>query len=123
MAKISHSDLAPAEKVHYSLAGAEFDLTAKGSYETDNAEAIANARSHPWLTVEVSEVAADADGEAPVEVHFPAVAVEAGLDQKEVEFVGDDEDIAETLAAEKTQDDEVVVEEPANDPVPAEEKE
>jgi hypothetical protein len=53
MATISHNDLAPAEKVHYSLAGAEFDIEGDGTYETDDHQVIANARSHPWLEVEV----------------------------------------------------------------------
>lgn len=57
MATISHNDHAPSEeKVHYSLAGAEFDIEGDGVYETDDHQVIANARSHPWLKVEVPVV-------------------------------------------------------------------
>jgi hypothetical protein len=54
MAKISHSDLAPDEAVHYDLAGVEFDLGGSGgsSFETDDRTVLANAQIHPWLTVE-----------------------------------------------------------------------
>jgi hypothetical protein len=57
MAKIVHSDAAPSESVHYVFAGVEFDLGGrKKVYETDDAEALANAEAHPWLTVEYEEV-------------------------------------------------------------------
>lgn len=116
MATISHSDLAPAEEVHYSVAGAEFDLTAEGTYETDNAEVIANARAHPWLEVEVAEVASDDTVYA--EVRLPATAIDAGLNQKEPEYEGADDEVAETLAAEEEQGDEPIVvdDDPDNDP-------
>ncbi len=53
MATISQNDLAPAEKVTYAFNGVEFELEGEGTYETTDNELIANARAHPWLTVEV----------------------------------------------------------------------
>lgn len=53
MAKILHSDAAPAEPVHYSFSAGSFDLGgSKKSYETDDAGLLAAAETHPWLTVE-----------------------------------------------------------------------
>lgn len=58
MAKITHSDLAPDEVVHYDLAGVEFELggSGKGSYETTDRTVIASAEVHPWLSVEYPKV-------------------------------------------------------------------
>lgn len=58
MAKIVLSDQAPSEKVHFSLADADFDLggNAKQSFETDEPAVIANANSHPWLEVDTEGV-------------------------------------------------------------------
>lgn len=58
MAKITHSDLAPDEVVHYDLAGVEFELggSGKGSYETTDRTVIASAEIHPWLSVEYPKV-------------------------------------------------------------------
>jgi hypothetical protein len=54
MAKIVHSDAAPAEAVHYSFAGVEFDLGGSNkAFETDDPSVISNARVNPWLSVEV----------------------------------------------------------------------
>ena len=53
MAKIVHSDAAPSEAVHYSLANVEFELGGrKKSYSTDDAGVLSNAEAHPWLRVE-----------------------------------------------------------------------
>lgn len=61
MAKIVPSDLAPSEVVHYSLAGADFDLGArKKTYETADREILGAATAHPWLTVEYDEAEASA---------------------------------------------------------------
>lgn len=99
MAKIVHSDLAPAEVVHYSLAGAEFDLGGrKKAFETDDREVISDARVHPWLSVEADASNAPAADDAPVEETQP-VAIDAGLDQ--TKSVTTDE-VAETLAADET---------------------
>jgi hypothetical protein len=62
MATISSNDHAPSEKVHYSFAGAEFDLEPGGTYETTDLDALENAAAHPWLKVE-----------------FPQAAVEGGV--------------------------------------------
>lgn len=51
MAKISHSDSAPAEKVHYTFANAEFDLSGSSTYETEDASLLASAEAHPYLKV------------------------------------------------------------------------
>lgn len=53
MAKIVHSEAAPAEAVRYSLAGAEFELGGSGkqSYETLDPVVLGNAVAHPWLDV------------------------------------------------------------------------
>lgn len=58
MAKITHSDLAPSEVVHYDLAGVEFELggSGKSSYETDDRRVLGNAQIHPWLVVEYDKV-------------------------------------------------------------------
>lgn len=58
MAKITHSDLAPDEVVHYDLAGVEFELggSGKGSYETDDRVVLGSAEIHPWLSVEYPKV-------------------------------------------------------------------
>lgn len=54
MATIVPSELAPDEAVHYSLGGVEFDLGGKNStpYTTDERDLLANAESHPWLSVQ-----------------------------------------------------------------------
>jgi hypothetical protein len=85
---------------------------------------IGNARSHPWLKVEVPEPDTDDGDAAPADVEFPKTAIDAGLDQDDVEYEGDGEvPIAETLAADKEQGDEpIVVDETPDQPdVPAEE--
>jgi hypothetical protein len=57
MAKITLSDKAPAEAVHFSLASVDFDLGGSGkkSYETYDTEVIGAARVHEWLDVEVPQ--------------------------------------------------------------------
>jgi hypothetical protein len=94
MAKITHSELAPAEKVVYTLANEQFELTAKGTHETDDPIVISNAIAHPWLEVEHDAVEADevADDAARV----VGLAVEAGQDQKEALY---DDGTPVTLAA------------------------
>jgi hypothetical protein len=52
MATISPNDHAPSETVHYSFAGAEFDLEPGGTFETNDPDALENAAAHPWLKVE-----------------------------------------------------------------------
>lgn len=110
MATISHSDLAPSEKVHYSLAGGEFDLTAKGSYETDDELLISNAQAHPWLKVDFPAPADDDSGDE-VAVEFPRTNIDAGLDQKVAEWEGEGGAVptATTLAADDEQGDEPIV--------------
>ena len=115
MATILPSDLAPAEQVHYSVAGAEFDLDAGGTFETDDEEVLRNADAHPWLKVERATVDADGIPADVVEVRLPATAIDAGLDQKEVAFEGSGDEVAETLAADDVQGDEPIVVEPVND--------
>jgi hypothetical protein len=51
MAKIVLSDLAPAEQVHFSFSGVEFDLSGKKTYESDDSSVLTNAEVHPWLDV------------------------------------------------------------------------
>lgn len=59
MAKIVHSEAAPSEAVHYSLAGVEFDLGGrKRAFETNDPTVIGNAEAHPWLKVEHEAVEA-----------------------------------------------------------------
>jgi hypothetical protein len=116
MATITSSDLAPAEKVHYSLSQVEFDLEgARGAYETDDLNVLRNARAHPWLKVE-DAVAVDQTAAAePLVVDFPRTAIDAGLPQKEEHFVGENGPIptAETVAADAAQGNEPIV---LNDP-------
>lgn len=53
MAKITKSDDAPKDAVHFSFGQVEFDLkTAKASFETSDAAVIAGAVANPWLSVE-----------------------------------------------------------------------
>lgn len=62
MAKISHSDAAPKDSVHYTLAAGEFDLGGKTKvFETDDQALIADAQVHPWLKVEFEGVNAEGD--------------------------------------------------------------
>lgn len=125
MATIKSSDLAPSEAVHYTLANAEFDLGGSGkkTFDTTDADVIANALSHPWLIVEFPKADLSAgvyvdqvdpkhdplsarfegkieDAERPdsagetTPIH--PVAIDAGEDQGEVVQSGR---VAETLAA------------------------
>ena len=94
MAKITHSELAPAEKIVYTLANEQFELTAKGTYETDDPTVIGNAEAHPWLSVEYDAVAPEEVADDDVRV--VGLAVEAGQDQKEALF---DDGTPVTLAA------------------------
>ena len=94
MAKITHSELAPAEKVVYTLANEQFELTAKGTHESDDPIVLSNAEAHPWLSVEHPEVAPDEVADDDVRV--VGLAVEAGQDQKEALF---DDGTPVTLAA------------------------
>ena len=116
MATISHSDLAPDAQVHYSVAGAEFDLGPGETFETDNEEVLANAQAHPWLKVERTIVAPEGEGVPVVEVRYPATAIDAGLDQKDVEFEGGGDEVAETLAADEAQGDEPIEVTPDTEP-------
>jgi hypothetical protein len=76
MAKISHSDDAPKEQIHYTFAGAEFDLGGrKKSYDTEDLSVIQSAQGHPWLVVEFPEdpegsVGTFVDGLAPEDDAF-----------------------------------------------------
>jgi hypothetical protein len=119
MATISNSDLAPDEQVHYSVAGAEFDLDPGGTFETDDEQVLANAQAHPWLKVERPVVEPGDDGGPVVEVRYPATAIDAGLDQKVEQFEGAEDQVAETLAADDAQGDEpIVVDDPLDEPEP-----
>lgn len=58
MAKITLSDLAPSEAVHFSFAEGDFTLGGKSdakSYESDDRALLSNAEAHPWLQVEYDE--------------------------------------------------------------------
>lgn len=63
MAKITHSDVAPAESVHYTLVDGtggttEFDLggrTKSFTPKSYDATLFGNADAHPWLKVEREE--------------------------------------------------------------------
>jgi hypothetical protein len=131
MAKIVPSQEAPNEKIRYGLANESFDLTASGSYETDDQEVIANANSHPWLDVKydkseeakpafrpgtidpkddalsaANSIAFDpkevtAAREAALAVEEDRTAIEAGLDQDKKV---EDEGVAFTLAADEAQE-------------------
>lgn len=108
MATILLSDLAPSDAKHFSLGQFEVDVPT----ETDDARLISEARTHPWLAVEVPEVEAEKvvdrtatlapqddpfSAEYTGEVHtFSApdttpihpLAVQAGLDQSAPETAG-----------------------------------
>lgn len=128
MAKIVHSDLAPEGKITYNIGQVTFDLTASGSYESDDPAVISSALSHPWLKVEydkatviephfrsvgvppaddalagVNSVAFDPKEiqkalDAAAEVEVAQTAIDAGEDQGEVIVEGG---VAQTLAADK----------------------
>lgn len=129
MATISPNDSAPRESVHYLFATGDFKLGGHSKkYETDDPALIAEAKAHPWLSVEVPEV--DRVAGAYVEQVSPAddpmsrlnyhgnepevaraaeaakvaakeniVGIESGLDQNVPETVGP---VAQTLAADPT---------------------
>lgn len=103
--KIFLSDLAPAETVHFTFASAEFDLSGKKSYTTEDPAVIGEATAHYWLRVESpsgdAEHAAIAAGTSleEQEAERGAVAIDAGKEQTEVVVTGD---VAETLAADHT---------------------
>lgn len=129
MAKIAHSDLAPAEAVHYVFGHVSFDIGGrKKNYETEDREVLAAADAHPWLTVtyDVPEViqgayveqlhpkddalsAQNSIANNPEEVRkaeeakasgeSPGVAIDAGKEQTEKVETGG---VAETLAADET---------------------
>lgn len=125
MATIKSSDLAPDGAVHYTLANSDFDLGGSGkkTFETEDADVIANALGHPWLIVEfpkadepkgvyvdqvnpkedpmsrffegtVEEAERDPAAGSTEPAHI--VAIDAGEDQGEVVTSGR---VAETLAA------------------------
>jgi hypothetical protein len=130
MAKIVHDEAAPSEAVHYSFAGAEFDLEgAEASFETSDPAVISNAEAHPWLRVEREEaelvrgeytgfLAPEDDALSAVnsvandpeavraeldrrDADFQPLAVEAGLDQDEEVIEGG---VSVTLAADDAVD-------------------
>ncbi len=145
MAKITLSDKAPEGAKLFSLASDEIEVP----FETNDPEILSNAGVHPWLKVE-RDVETDefVQQGAPV---FPAddpanslandpeavaaererreiafgepTAIDAGLDQGDVEFVGDeDHEVAVTLAAADSRDsddDEEVPADPLAGPVEA----
>lgn len=68
MAKILHSDVAPAGSVHYTFAALPegFDLSGKtASHETTDSALIAEALIHPWLRVEYPKEQLVAPDEKP----------------------------------------------------------
>lgn len=126
--KIVLSELAPADAKFFSLANDEIEVP----FETNDTEIISNAVAHPWLDVEREESVDDFDAGSRTtfpaddpdlskandpeavaaerearEVEFAhATAIDAGLDQGDVEFVGDeDHEVAVTLAADDSRDD------------------
>lgn len=62
MPKIVLSDAAPEGDLRFSLANAEIE---KLPYETSDPVVVANAESHPWLTVEYEKVEELADQSDP----------------------------------------------------------
>jgi hypothetical protein len=130
MATIKTSDLAPKEKIKFSLVNDTFDLTPSGTYETNDPAVLANALMHPWLVVDYGKQAAEDPGDLHDSVPYdkdvlsaatseafdpkaierdrrtkedlPLLAVDAGLDQNEPETVGE---VAVTLAADDTTPD------------------
>jgi hypothetical protein len=149
MARIEASDLAPEGTFKVSFAQGEYEVP----FESDDPTVVANALSHPWLTVEAEarEVEQDnpfyepylPENEAlssfnsvandPEEVQAALderevmltsrVAIDAGLDQGEPEFVGPEgREIATTLAgaeeAEVVEEDEPVIEDKPEDQAP-----
>lgn len=118
MAKITASELHPAETVIHALANVDFKLTAKGTYETDDPIVLSNAESHPWLTVEY-DAAEPQEVDADTDVKPVGTAIDAGENQNESLFA---DRIPVTLAADKEAPDYVddegdAAEAPANDPV------
>jgi hypothetical protein len=55
MALIVLSENAPQEKIHFSLSSVSFDLAPGESFETDDNVVLADARTHPWLTIKIVE--------------------------------------------------------------------
>jgi len=118
MAKITASELHPAETVIHTLANEQFKLTAKGTYETDDALVISNAEAHPWLAVEYDAVEPE-EADADTDVKPVGVAIDAGENQNEVLYA---DKIPVTLAADKEAPDYIdeggePAEAPAVDPV------
>lgn len=56
MGKITLSELAPAEAVHFSFAGVEFDLSGNKNFISEDDAVLSDAQAHPWLNVEFDEV-------------------------------------------------------------------
>lgn len=138
-ATITPSELAPKEKVRYSLVNAEpFELGSGDSKDVDVTDTVllAAANDHPWLTVTYPEyegneapaqnphidpkddvlaaahgsLANDPEAVAKDTAERPDLvdhhtAIDAGLDQKEEVFIGLDDNIAQTLAAEDAADE------------------
>jgi len=113
MAKISPSELHPAETIVHTLANEQFKLTAKGTYETDDPIVISNAEVHPWLNVEYDAVEPD-EVDADTDVKPVGTAIDAGENQNEVLYA---DKVPVTLAADKEAPDYVDDEgEPADAP-------
>lgn len=77
MAKITLSDLAPSEAVHFSFGEDDFTLGGKSdakSYESTDRALLSNAVAHPWLEVEY-----DAGDAAPV---YPDTTLSPTEDQQ-----------------------------------------
>lgn len=118
MAKIVHSEAAPAEAVHYSFAGVEFDLGGSkknSSFESDDPVLLGNALAHPWLEVEYPEVelvsGTYVDQLAPEDDHLSAAGQKVNPNDPEAakaatEAAAPDEPVA--IEAGKTQTDPVV---------------
>ena len=130
MAKIVTNELAPKDAKTFSLANESFEVP----FETTDPTVLANARTHPWLTVEYGEQAevggqfADnqvkpeddpmsalndrsndpdfvREQQAESTEDSTPLAVDAGLDQDKAETVGEgDNQTAVTLAADDTND-------------------
>lgn len=102
MAKITLSDVAPAEAVHFTFAEDEFDLGGSGKkpYETDHAGTLSEAITHPWLNVEFPAVTVDAP--EPIS-GFPDAADDPMSAEGSIDF-NDPTVVAEAEAA-KSDDD------------------
>lgn len=134
MATIKPNENAPAQEVKYLLANEELVLASGGTHDSDDPVLLAAADAHPWLEVEYPAIEAEDpagynphvsreddrmsslnskafDAEAIEAASADAadvtpLAVDASLDQGKAETVGEgDNEVAVTLAADETSND------------------